>query len=132
MGNLFSYFSTQTYVVGSQKNLLNERVLLSTQNICQKLLVRKYLQFYAENFCLSKHVYLTGCLVQSVTCLTVDTRLSADPGVASLTPSQYYTLVEIFHEIISKAILLPSADSRRVVVSHKRKLGQIKKYLCLG
>ena len=28
------YFSTKTYVVGSQKNGLNETVLLSTQNIC--------------------------------------------------------------------------------------------------
>ena len=27
----FSYFSSKTYVVGSQKNGLNERVLLSTQ-----------------------------------------------------------------------------------------------------
>ena len=26
----FSYFSTKTYVVGTQKNRLNERVLLST------------------------------------------------------------------------------------------------------
>ena len=30
---LFSYFSTKTYVVGTQKNHLNEMVLLSTQNI---------------------------------------------------------------------------------------------------
>ena len=30
----FSYFSTETYVVGTQKNCLNETVLLSTQNIC--------------------------------------------------------------------------------------------------
>ena len=30
----FSYFSTKTYVVGTQKNRLNEMVLLSTQNIC--------------------------------------------------------------------------------------------------
>ena len=32
----FLYFSTQTYVVGTQKNCLNEteRVLLSTQNAC--------------------------------------------------------------------------------------------------
>ena len=37
-----------------------------------------------------------------------------DPG---LVP--YF--VEIDHEIISTAILLPSADSRRVVVSYKRK-----------
>ena len=32
-----------------------------------------------------------------------------------------HTFVEIDHEIISTAILLPSADSRRVVVSYKRK-----------
>ena len=31
---IFSYFSTETYVVGTQKNRLNETVLLSTQNIC--------------------------------------------------------------------------------------------------
>ena len=30
---IFSYFSTKTYVVGTQKNRLNESVLLSTQNI---------------------------------------------------------------------------------------------------
>ena len=30
----FSYFLTQTYVVGTQKNHLNETVLLSIQNIC--------------------------------------------------------------------------------------------------
>ena len=29
-----SYFSTKTYVVGTQKNRLNETVLLSTPNIC--------------------------------------------------------------------------------------------------
>ena len=31
---IFSYFSTKTHVVGTQKNRLNETVLLSTQNIC--------------------------------------------------------------------------------------------------
>ena len=31
----FFYFSTKTYVVGTQKNRLNETVLLSTQNICK-------------------------------------------------------------------------------------------------
>ena len=30
----FFYFSSKTYVVGTQKNRLNERVLLSTQNTC--------------------------------------------------------------------------------------------------
>ena len=34
--NLFSYFSTKSYVVGTQKNRLNETVLLSTQNIYVK------------------------------------------------------------------------------------------------
>ena len=35
--DLISYFSTKTYVVGTQKNCLNETILLSTQNICKKL-----------------------------------------------------------------------------------------------
>ena len=42
--------------MGTQKNCLNETVLLSTKNICLKLWVRKYLQFYAENFVSSKLV----------------------------------------------------------------------------
>ena len=29
-----SYFSTETYIVGTQKNPLDETALLSTQNIC--------------------------------------------------------------------------------------------------
>ena len=44
--------------MGTQKNRLNEMVLLSTQNICKKIWVRKYLLFYAENFCLSKPMYI--------------------------------------------------------------------------
>ena len=47
--------------------------------------------------------------------------LTADPGVASLIPAASHTYLEIEHEIISTAILLPSADSRRVVVSFKLK-----------
>ena len=54
-------------------------------------------------------------------CLTADTCLTADPGVASSIPAWYHTFMEIDHEIISTAVLLPSADSRRVVVSYKRK-----------
>ena len=42
---LFSNFSTKTYVVGTQKNGLNETVLLSTQNICLKWRIRKYHNF---------------------------------------------------------------------------------------
>ena len=40
--------------MGTQKNRLDETVLLGTQNICMKLRVRKYLQFYAQKLCLSK------------------------------------------------------------------------------
>ena len=59
--NYFLYFSAKTYVVGAQKNRLNETVLietvlLSTQNICFNLWVRKYLQLYIELICLSKPV----------------------------------------------------------------------------
>ena len=34
IGKIFSLFLIQTYVVGTQKNRLNETVLLSTQNTC--------------------------------------------------------------------------------------------------
>ena len=40
--------------MGTQKNSRNETVLLGTQNMCLKLLIRKYLQFYTDKFCLSK------------------------------------------------------------------------------
>ena len=53
---IFSYFSTKTYVVGTQKNSLNETVLLSTQNACLNWSGRKYLPFYAQKFFLSKPV----------------------------------------------------------------------------
>ena len=47
--------------------------------------------------------------------------LTVDPGVMSLILARSHTFMEIDHEIISTAILLPSTDSRRVVVSYKRK-----------
>ena len=53
--------------------------------------------------------------MQWVACLT------EDAGVTCSIPAQSHTLVEIDHEIISTAILLPSADLGRVVVSYKRK-----------
>ena len=48
--------------MGALKNRLNETVLLSTQNICLELWVRKYLQFYAEIVCLSKPVVIVLAL----------------------------------------------------------------------
>ena len=47
--------------------------------------------------------------------------LTADPGVASSIPAWSHTFMEIDHKIIATAILLPSTDSRRVVVSDKLK-----------
>ena len=62
-----------------------------------------------------------GCVAQLVTCLTADTCMNADPGVASQILAWSHTFIEIDHEIISMAILLPSVGPRRVDVSYKRK-----------
>ena len=48
--NISFYFPIKAYVVGTQKNRLNETVLLSIKNICLKFWLRKYLLFYAEFF----------------------------------------------------------------------------------
>ena len=58
-----------------------------------------------------KQTVQPGRVVQSVTCLTTDARLTADPRVTSLIAAQSHTFVEIDHEIISTVILLPSAES---------------------
>ena len=60
-----------------------------------------------------------GRVAQSVTCLATDASLTADPGVASSIPARPHTFVEIYHEIVSTVILLPSDDS--FIVSYKRK-----------
>ena len=56
MKKIFSYFSTKTYVVGTRKKRLKETILLSTQNVCLNLWIRKYLHFNVLIFCLSKPV----------------------------------------------------------------------------
>ena len=61
-----------------------------------------------------------GHVAQLVKCLAADMCLTADPGVWSLIPALSHTFVEIDHEIISTAILFPSAVARRVV-SYKQK-----------
>ena len=57
----------------------------------------------------------TGCIAQSLKCLT------ADPGVPSLILARSHIFAEVDHEVISTASLLPSTNSRKVVVSYKRK-----------
>ena len=63
--------------------------------------------------------------------LTANTPLTAYPGVTSLIPARSHTFVEVEYEIISTAILLPSTDSRRVVVSYKRKFVHEVLVICL-
>ena len=57
-------------------------------------------------------------IVQSVRCLTADTCLTQ---TASSILARCNTSVEIDHEIISMANHLPFNDSRKVVISYKRK-----------
>ena len=45
---------------GTQKNRLNKRVLLSTQNICLDCWVRKLLHFYAQKLCLTGPMILSS------------------------------------------------------------------------
>ena len=52
-----------------------------------------------------------GRVAQSVTCLATNASLTADPGFASSIPARSHTFVESDHELISTAILLPSAES---------------------
>ena len=51
--NYFLHFSSKTYIMGTQKNRLNETVLLRTQNTCLNWWVRKQLQFFAHKISLS-------------------------------------------------------------------------------
>ena len=45
MENLFCYFSTKTYVVGTEMDLLNETVLLETKRTLFNLLIRETSHF---------------------------------------------------------------------------------------
>ena len=56
-----------------------------------------------------------GQVAQSVACLTADMCLTAGPGIQNLIPARDHTFVGIDREIISTAILLPSADSRELL-----------------
>ena len=60
-------------------------------------------------------------IVQSVTCLSADTCLTADTGVTILIQARSNAFVDLDHAIISTAILLPSAVSRKFFVSYKQK-----------
>ena len=61
----------------------------------------------SKNLC----IRMPGRVARLVTFLATDACLTADPGVASSIPVRFHTFVEIDHEMISKVILPPSADS---------------------
>ena len=65
---LFSLFLIQNIVVDTQKNSLNERVLLSTQNTCLNWLVRTYLQFYANKISSSGSMMTPWCIHWTIPC----------------------------------------------------------------
>ena len=47
------FFSTKTYIVGTQKNRFNEMFLLITKTYAKIMgKIRKYLQLYVEKVCL--------------------------------------------------------------------------------
>ena len=52
-----------------------------------------------------------GCVAQSVTCLDTYACLTTDLGVASSILALSHTFVEMDHEIILMAILLPFSES---------------------
>ena len=105
--------------MGAQKDHLNGVVLLSTLAISLDCWIRYQMKTIYLLFAVGKK---PGRVAQSVTCLTTDACLTADPGVASSIPVRSHSFVETDHEMISTVILLlPLIHSRRVVVSYKRK-----------
>ena len=85
-------------------NLVLKAEMLTGLEVRKVLLIFMY-----SKTCVKKK--LPGCIAQSVTCLTTDASLTANPGIASSIPARSHTFVEIDREIISTFILLPSAES---------------------
>ena len=61
--------------------------------------VVKFHYKYSFIVCLKDSEDLSGRIAQSVTCLTADMCLIADPVVASLIPARSHTFMDIDHEI---------------------------------
>ena len=65
--------------------------------------------------------YQPGRVAQSVICLATDASLTANPRVASLIPVRSLSWRLIMKLFIRSSSSLPLNNSRRVVVSYKRK-----------
>ena len=61
MKNEFSYFSSKTYVEGTQKNRLNETVLFEHPKHMLKLMSKKIITFLRSKMCISKPVLIIVC-----------------------------------------------------------------------
>ena len=104
--------------MGTQKNRLNETVLLSTQNRCYILLVRKYLQFYAEIFCYRLYIFtfhFSGVCLEAIGEAKVEWMTSSDIQASDEEVFNYTTVLPIkgiYHMMlhIRKAILISMTD----------------------
>ena len=56
---IFLYFSTETYVVGTQKNCLNETVLLSTQDLVKTEIQENNYNLTLKNCYLDQWYYVS-------------------------------------------------------------------------
>ena len=71
--------------MGTQKNRLNKTVRLSTRIICYNWWVRKYLQFYAQNFCLNLCPFMQPAVAQ-VTAVKTGNQRAASSKVTLFNP----------------------------------------------
>ena len=70
--NYFSYFSTKTNVVGSQKNCLDETVLLSTQNKLFEHLHTRALKLILLNYSLHAGNIFMLSMLSAIVCACID------------------------------------------------------------
>ena len=75
------------------------------------ILISIFVQGLSKRYTMVYVRVLPGRVAKLVTYLATDASLIADPGVASSIPARSHTFVEIYREIISTVILLPSTES---------------------
>ena len=74
------------------------------------------------NFIRSEHVLMIpGCVAQSITCVTADTCLTADPVAMSSIPARSYTFREIDHMVLARLLKECSEDFPPIltIISYK-------------
>ena len=102
--NYYLHFSSKTYAAGTQKNRLNETVLLSTQNTYLNRWVRKKLHFFANKISISgsMRVFLSSCFIQNfknLVCLCSQTGWFESRLITILT-SLFVDSIHSFNEML--------------------------------